>query len=72
LTYQTLHDEKKAKDFSAPPPRRLAGQKLLGEIRPALSIAKGALAHDVKPPTPRKKFPAFSMENALTRSFERV
>ncbi|KAG6842585.1 hypothetical protein C0991_000111 [Blastosporella zonata] len=52
LANRSLHETSKEKNPKAPVPRRRAGQALPGEIRPALSLAQGALGHHR--PAPRR------------------
>jgi len=58
MAFKSVHEETAAKKTRTLPLRSLAGHKRVGEIRPALTLAQGALA-------PRNKGPTFSLENAL-------
>ncbi|PPQ88653.1 hypothetical protein CVT25_010229 [Psilocybe cyanescens] len=69
LAYKSVHDDLKEQNSLTPAPRRRAGYKRIGEERPALVVARGALAQGVTP-SRRKKAPVYSMENALTEGFK--
>lgn len=73
LAYKSMHEEKTTRQPLATirPPRRLAGHKRVGETRPALVIAQGALA-PAPAPAKSKRRAVFSMENALTDGFKRL
>lgn len=60
MAFKSVHEETAAKKTTFLPLRGLAGHKRVGEIRPALTLAQGALA-------PLNKGPKFSLENALTQ-----
>jgi len=58
MAFKSVYEETAAMKTTLPL-RSLAGHKRVGEIRPALILAQGALA-------PRNKGPTFSLESALT------
>jgi len=63
MAFKSVYEETAAKKTTILPLRSLAGHKRVGEIRPALTLAQGALA-------PRNKGPTFSLESALTPGVE--
>ncbi|KAH9486856.1 50S ribosomal protein L17 [Psilocybe cubensis] len=67
LAYKSVHEDLKEHNRFAPPPRRRAGDRRIGEERPALVVARGALAPGFKT---RTKSPVYTMENALTEGFK--
>ncbi|KIM48125.1 hypothetical protein M413DRAFT_439842 [Hebeloma cylindrosporum] len=63
MAFKSVHEEETASKNNTArlPLRGLAGHKRVGEIRPALTLAQGALA-------PRTRGRIFSLERALTKS----
>lgn len=74
MAFRSLHeemkDESKNESKKIRLPRRHAGHKRIGEERPALVVAQGALAPGTSPRAQGLKKPVFSMENALTEGFK--
>jgi len=71
MAFKSVHEETLAKNPTTLPLRRRAGHKRVGETRPALTLAQGALAPSRSPsPVSRIKGLTFSLENALTQGFK--
>jgi hypothetical protein len=71
MAFKSVHEEMAAKNPTTLPLRRQAGHKNVGETRPTLTLAQGALAPSRPPfPASRNKGLTFSLENALTPGFK--
>lgn len=67
MVSRSTHEEARSKDSDVPKPRVFAGQKEVGETRPALVIARGALAG-----RPIVKQRVYGLESALSESLKTV
>lgn len=65
LTDKAAFEDLKEEKPNTPRPRRFAGHKRIGEHRPALEIARGALVPDTQRSKKRNRI-IYSTENALT------
>ena len=71
MAFKSVQEERAAKNPNTLPIRPHAGHKRVGETRPALTLAQGALAHSRSPlPASRNKGLTFSLENALTQGLK--
>jgi len=71
VAFKSVHEEMAAKNRNTLPLRRRAGHKRIGETRPALTLAQGALAPSRSPlPASRIKGLTFNLENALTQGIQ--
>ncbi|KDR85077.1 hypothetical protein GALMADRAFT_233685 [Galerina marginata CBS 339.88] len=70
MAFKSVHEDLQANDPRTRLPRRHAGHKRIGETRPAIVIAQGALAAGTPQQAPRRKGPVYSLENALTEGFK--
>jgi hypothetical protein len=68
MVSRSKHDEAKSKNPDVPKPRVLAGHKEIGETRPALVIARGALTQNQ--PHPKRR--VYGLESALSESSKTI
>ena len=64
MVTRSMHEEVKPNDLGVPKPRVFAGHKEVGETKPALVIARGALATS----QPHRKERVYGLESALSES----